>query len=92
MYETCYWYILTFHCGIDAVLNGLQTIQAVDGCLSVNLNAGGVSSNIQRIFLWLLASNDCSFGATCRLFEVFILANLSVVQILVLTIGFVLFL
>ena len=48
--ETGDRHILTFHRGVDGILDGLQTIQTVDGCLTVYLNTGRVNSSVQGVF------------------------------------------
>ena len=50
MDETGDRHILTFHRGIDGVLDGLQAIQTVDGSLTVHLDTGRVSGDVQRVF------------------------------------------
>ena len=82
--ETGYRYVFAFHRGIDRILNSLQSIQTIDGSLTVNFYAGGVGSYIERVSLWLFAYHLGSFGATGWLLGIFFFAQLFLVGILLL--------
>ena len=53
---------LTFHRGIDGVLNGLQTVETVDGSLTVHLDTGAVGHrHVEGVPLGLFTHHDGSF-------------------------------
>ena len=52
------WYIFTLHSGIDRILNGLQTIQTINGSLPVNLYSGSIDGYVQRVLHGLFAHSE----------------------------------
>ena len=58
-------HVLALHGGIDRILNGLGTVQTVDGCLTFYLDAGGIGSQtIYRSLCRLLACNESAIRTT----------------------------